>query len=117
MVVNTQTRLETSKASDPGIAEGKFSAIIGYISFLCFIPLLTKRGNSFAQFHGRQALVLFIFEFVFWILTVVPVVGHLAFGFGFLVLGLFSVAGMVKAALSEYWDMPVVHRMAHTLVV
>ena len=47
---------------DPEVQDGQFFAAVGYLSFLCFVPLALKKGNKFAQFHGKQALVLFILE-------------------------------------------------------
>ena len=117
MEVGTETQLEAPKTSAPEIADGKFSAIVGYFGFLCFIPLLLKRNNSFAQFHGRQALVLFIFELVAWIVTAVPVVGNWVFASLCLVLGLFSLVGMIKAARSEHWPVPIIHHIADQLVI
>ncbi len=37
---------------------------IGYISFLCILPLLAKPDSEFCQHHGRQGLVLAIMSFV-----------------------------------------------------
>ena len=72
METSTQQDPKASKIVDPVIQEGKFFAAIGYLSVLCFVPILLKKNNQFAQFHGRQALVLFIFEIAAGILKVVP---------------------------------------------
>ena len=42
----------------------KFLAAIGYISFLCIVPLLLKRDSNFAQYHGKQALLVAVFWYV-----------------------------------------------------
>ena len=47
---------------DPEVQDAQFFAAIGYLSFLCFVPLALKRENKFALFHGKQALVLFIMD-------------------------------------------------------
>ncbi|MFN7159986.1 MAG: DUF4870 domain-containing protein [Candidatus Gracilibacteria bacterium] len=48
----------------PQITESeKMVAAIGYVSFLCLLPLILKRDSNFAQFHGKQALLLAIFWF------------------------------------------------------
>lgn len=49
-----------------------FLVAIGYISFLCILPLVLLRENKFAQFHGKQALVLAIFLFFFDIIQIFP---------------------------------------------
>lgn len=60
-----QNSQSTSAAQVPEVTETeKTIAAIGYISFLCLLPLLLKRDSNFAQFHGKQALLLAIFWFV-----------------------------------------------------
>ena len=34
---------------DPEIRDAKFFAAVGYLSFLCFVPLVLKKGNPFAS--------------------------------------------------------------------
>jgi len=100
---------EGSKTIDPVISEGKFFAAIGYISILCFIPLFLKKDNKFAQFHGRQALILFILELAASMLVIIPVVGEVVFRFVWLVLSIFSLAGLIKVLMNEYWEMPIIY--------
>lgn len=58
-------KIELEKAQDKIDGEVKkgeaFLVAIGYISFLCILPLVLLRDSKFAQFHGKQALVLAIF--------------------------------------------------------
>ena len=97
---------------DPEVQEGKFFAAVGYLSVLCFVPLLLKKGNRFAQFHGKQALVLFILEVAASILKAVPALGDIVFTLAFVVLGILSLVGIVKVLMGEYWQMPVIHEVA-----
>ena len=46
------------------IDEGKAAAILGYIPFMCFVPLVKMKDNPFAFRHGKQGLVLFIIEII-----------------------------------------------------
>ena len=107
--MNTSANSDGSKAIDPVIAKGKFFAAIGYISFLCFVPLLLRRDNKFAQFHGRQALILFVLELAAAMLVIVPVVGEVVFRFACLVFIIFSLAGLIKVLMNEYWEMPIIY--------
>lgn len=43
----------------------KFLAAIGYLSFLCILPLVLKPDSKFCQFHGKQGLVILVFWIVF----------------------------------------------------
>src|SRR3989338_2011983 len=104
METSTKEHSQAPPKLDPAIAEGKFFAAIGYISILCFVPLFLKRDNKFAQFHGRQALILFLLEVAALLLLVVPVVGEVVLRFVWLVSGIFSLAGIVKVLMNEYWE-------------
>lgn len=44
------------------IEEGKSGAVLGYVPFLCFIPLVLMKDNKFAVKHGKQGLLLFLVE-------------------------------------------------------
>ncbi len=112
--MDTTTKQESGipKTVDPIIAEGKFFAAVGYLSILCFVPLFLKRDNKFAQFHGRQGLILFVLEVAAAMLTVVPVVGEVVFRLAWLVFMIFSLAGIVKVLMNEYWEMPVIYQIS-----
>lgn len=94
------------------IKDAQFFAAIGYISFLCFVPLVLKRQNSFAQFHGKQALILLILEVAASILKVVPALGDLVFTIAFVVLGIFSLIAITKVLMGERWEIPVISEIA-----
>jgi len=97
---------------DPEVQDAKFFAAIGYLSFLCFVPLALKKGNKFAEFHGKQGLVLCILEIAAFILKVVPVLGDLVSTLGVVVFGILSLVGIVKVLMGEKWEMPVIHEIA-----
>ena len=103
---------QSGQIQDPEVQEGKFFAAIGYLSVLCFVPLALKKNNQFAQFHGKQALVLFIFEIAAGILKVVPALGDLVFSIAFVVFGILSLVGIVKVLMGERWEMPVIYEIA-----
>jgi uncharacterized membrane protein len=46
--------------SDDGAHESVLLAAIGYLPLLFFMPLLLRRDDPFARFHGLQSLVLFL---------------------------------------------------------
>lgn len=74
------------------IEEGKAAAILGYVPFLCFVPLIKMRHNKFAFRHGKQGLVLlfieilaifFMFDIIsnlFWGILLILSVGSAVFG-------------------------------------
>ena len=100
---------------DPEVQDAQFFAAIGYLSFLCFVPLALKKDNKFAVFHGKQALVLFILEVAAFILKVVPVLGDLICTLGVVVFGILSLVGIVKVLMGERWEIPVVSEIADVI--
>ena len=102
---------------DPEVPDAQFFAAVGYLSFLCFVPLALKKGNKFAEFHGKQALVLFIMELAAAIFKVVPVFGDLIFTLGFVVFGILSLVGIVKVLMGEKWEMPVIYEIADRISI
>ncbi len=99
-------------SADPDIENGKFFAAIGYVSILFLVPLVLKKDNKFAVFHGKQGLVLFILEVAASILKVIPAVGDVIAMLAFVVCGILSLLGIVKVLMSEYWEMPVIADIA-----
>ena len=88
------------------IDDGRFFAAIGYFFILCWVPLLLKKDNEFAVFHGRQALVLFILEVAALILKTVPFLGDLFFSVSSVIFGILSLVGFLKALMGVYWELP-----------
>lgn len=94
------------------VEKNKLYAIIGYVSVLCFVPLLAAPNSPFAKFHGKQGLVLFLAAVVFSTLSrVIPGLWSLMMllNLGILVL---SIIGMIKASEGTLWHMPIVGDLA-----
>ena len=77
-------------AEDKEVQEGKIFAVIGYLGILCLIPLLFKKDNKFALFHGKQGLVLFLGWIAVGIVMMIPVLGLIAF-LCFFIIGIMPV--------------------------
>lgn len=109
------TNEEGAANKDSEIQDGKFFAAIGYLSFLCFVPLVLKKENKFALFHGKQALVLFILELGAGIMKAIPALGDLVFTLSFVLFGILSLIGIVKVLMGEKWEIPVIHEIANKI--
>ena len=109
------THEKVAAPKDPEVQDAQFFAAIGYLSFLCVVPLALKKDNKFAVFHGKQALVLFIMEAAAAILKVLPWIGDLVFMLSFVVFGILSLIGIVKVLMGERWEIPVVHEIAERI--
>ena len=99
------------------IQEGKFFAVISYISFLCIIALGFKRDNKFAVYHAKQGLVLFVFEVVSFILSIIPFLGGILRTFGIAVFSLVSIWGVLQALMGNLCRIPVVSDIADKVIL
>ena len=99
------------------IQEGKFFAVISYISFLCIVTLLLKKDNKFALYHAKQGLVLFVFEVACFILTIIPVLGWVIRIFGSVILFLCSLWGILQALSGNYNRFPVISKIADNIIL
>lgn len=91
-----------AQTKNKDIEDNKVVAAIGYIFILCLLPLLGKKDSEFAQFHGKQGLVLVICWFPGFIIGFIPFIGWLYV----VVLAVLSIMGFVNALAGKYWVMP-----------
>ena len=99
------------------IREGKFFAVISYISFLCIMTLFLKRDNKFALFHAKQGLVLFVMEVAAFILSIIPFLGGIIVIFGYALFLLVSLWGIMQSALGIYRRIPLVTKISEKVVL
>ncbi len=91
--------------------EGRMAAIMAYIPFLCFVPLLTMKENKEARFHARQGVMLFLIELVA-VLFLIDAISDLVFkGILFLAAAL-SVAGIAFAVKGKNYKLPIIGDLA-----
>jgi len=102
---------------DKVIEDGKLFAVVSYLGILCLLPLLLKKENKFALFHGKQGLVLFIAEIGAAIINIVPILGQLVWILAVLVFGMLSLVGILQALMGNYWKMPVIGDIADKISI
>lgn len=105
---------EEQKEKD--VLEGKFFALISYISFLCIISLVLKKDNKFVLHHAKQGLVLFVFEVACFIISIIPILGWLI-GVGMIVFGLVSLWSILQALMGNYSRIPVISDIADKIII
>ncbi|MFA6130929.1 MAG: DUF4870 domain-containing protein [Patescibacteria group bacterium] len=114
-----ETSTPASAASGNDVEEHKVVAAIGYLFILCFIPLLLAKDSPYAQFHGKQALALFIIDIIVSIFVGAfgwfPIIGWLLALVLPLALLVLSIVGFIKAYQGERWNMPLVSELAKML--
>ncbi|MFH0834369.1 MAG: hypothetical protein V2A63_03195 [Patescibacteria group bacterium] len=89
-------------------AEEKIFAGVGYISFLCFLPLLARRDSEFAQHHARQATVIFLIFLFLWIVgQIFSITGFIAF------LQIIEfIVGFVIAYKGDWFRVPLIYNLS-----
>ncbi len=107
---------EAPQTDNKDVEDNKVIAAIGYLWILCLIPLLGKKDSKFAQFHGKQGLVLTVISVILWVvgfvLMFIPVIGWLILFVAWITLIVLAVMGIIKALNGEYWEMPVLGEYA-----
>ena len=82
---------------------------LGYISFLCILPLVLLQHSKFAQFHGKQALVLAIFIYFFDHLEILPVTFTSIYN---AVKFVVVIVAIYKSLKGEYFKIPFVYKLS-----
>lgn len=94
------------------IEENKIIAAIGYLSVLCFVPLLAAKDSAYAQTHGRQGLALAVFGLAVLVYDMLfgwfPIIGWLTAAVLSLTWFVFVIIGIVTALSGETWEVPVI---------
>lgn len=91
--------------------EGRMAAILAYIPFLCFIPLLNMKENKEARFHARQGVVLFLVELVA-VLFLIDGISDFVFKIILVAAVALSVAGLIFAVQGKNYRLPVIGDLA-----
>ncbi len=91
--------------------EGRLAAIMAYIPFLCFIPLLNMKHNEEARFHARQGVVLFLIELLA-LLFLVDRIANFVFTAVLIIAVAFAIAGIYFALQGKNYRLPIVGDLA-----
>jgi len=110
---------------DKSIEEGKIFAFIGYWGLLFLVPILAKKDNKFAVFHGKQGMVLvmaFIADFIImaifgWIPVLALIISGILCWLVFFTLVVFGIIGMIQALTGKYWKMPILGDIAEKIKI
>ncbi len=113
--VSTESQPQT-EAVDPvqEIEEGKAAAILAYVPFMCFVPLIKMKQNRFALQHGKQGLILFFIEIIA-LIFLLPKISDLFWGFVIIASLAVAVTGILYAVQGREWKIPFVGDLADKL--
>ncbi|MCJ7497908.1 MAG: hypothetical protein MUO78_07220 [candidate division Zixibacteria bacterium] len=96
------------------IQEGKAAAILGYIPFMCFVPLVKMKDNPFAVKHGKQGLILFFLEIIAAVFLL-PKISQLFWGMVIILCLVSALAGILNAVQGKEWKIPFIGELGDRL--
>ena len=108
--------LNQDKSGSRPSEDRRMAAIMAYIPFLCFLPLVRMRDDPYAYFHARQGLVLFFIEVVafifsfphisqlFWVAIIIGCIGS-------------AIAGIMFAVQGKTHKLPIIGDLAEKIRV
>jgi uncharacterized membrane protein len=97
---------ETGKEDElKKMEEGKSAAVLGYIPFMCFIPLIKMKDNPFAVKHGKQGLILFIIE-ILAVLFLLPKISDFFWSAVIIICVILALVGILNAAQGKDFKIP-----------
>lgn len=103
---NPQPNPPQAQASPTDVKDNKALAIIGYLGILCLLPLLLAKESKFAQFHGKQGLILLLAWVVVSAAAIIPILGWIAAFFGNIACFVLMLVGMINATRGEMKGLP-----------
>ncbi len=95
--------------------DDKVYAALSYMWILCLVPLLMKRDREYVHWHARQGFVLFVGEFILFIVGMIPLLGWLINFVGWIAALILSVLGIVAALGGRKWEMPYIYEYVKKL--
>ena len=105
------TQAAPDRTGSLGTDDGRLAAIMAYIPFLCFVPLLSMKNNTEARFHARQGFVLFIIELIA-VLFLIPGLSSLVFKVVLIACAGMAIAGVYFALQGKNYKLPLVGDLA-----
>lgn len=117
----SKTKETTSPAMDEEtrknmVEDGKAAAILGYIPFMCFVPLVKMRENPFAVKHGKQGLILFVLEIIAAIFLL-PQINFIFWGLVIILCLAAAAAGIFFTLQGQDWKIPFIGDLADKIKI
>lgn len=83
---------------------------LSYVWIFFLIPYVFFHGNRWVYAHARSGLVLFVFELILLAISIIPILGWLVAGIGWLFVVVVAVIGISHALAGEAYQMPLLHK-------
>jgi fumarate reductase subunit D len=99
------------------LKDAKIFAAVSYWGFLCILPLMMKKDNAFAVYHGKQGLVLFIFLVGGFIINIIPFAGVIIYRLVLFIYLVLLLWGTIAALAGKKADIPIVSNLAKEITL
>lgn len=99
---------------EPDIS-AKILAGMSYLGILSLVAVLLSRDNEYVTFHGRQGVVLWIWEVLAIYSLAIPGIGRFFFGMSSFLCIVFSIVGLFSVIMGRAWKFPLVGNWAAKL--
>jgi len=94
------------------MAEGQKNvgmAVLCYLGILVLIPFLTDAKNDpFVKFHIKQGLTLLIFDIIISVIMVIPFIGWVVGGVGWILVLVLFIMGIINAVGGVEKPLPII---------
>jgi len=115
--IKAEQTLETEKLSEEAeLEEGRAAALLAYVPFMCFVPLLKMRHNRFALRHGKQGLILLLVE-ILALIFYLPFVSQHFWAFVLILALLASFYGILQVLQGRDWKLPLLGNLADRIKI
>lgn len=103
-----QDELDSADPSD--ITSNKFMGICAYLGILILIPLLLAKQSTFASFHVRQGINVFLLYVLSGIVSYIPLLPFdgMISGLAYIAAIIFSIIGIINAAKGKMKKLPII---------
>lgn len=87
-------------------------ALLAYLGILVLIPLLAKRDSPYAQFHGKQGLLLLLGWIAASVIGTIPLLGWVVAPICVIILFVLLVIGVINALSGRVKELPLIGNYA-----
>jgi len=99
------------------IKDGAPFAALSYVFFLWILTFIWKKDNRFSHFHARQGIALFVGEFAFGVLSLIPWVGKAFYIVGLIMFLFLSLYGIYYSLTGKMARIPFISNVSDRFVV
>ena len=95
--------------NDPNdIEDNRVLSVLCYFGMAVVIPLVAKPNSPFVRYHANQGIVMIIVAVMLTVVNIVPILGWIVSGVGFIILIVCAICGIINALKGRMKPMPII---------